>query len=131
MFDVAPLFPVEDIGYVVADGASRMGVERGEYVPVLRLEAPQNGLGEGVGVVGEASIGGAYRVDGAASRVVQDAAHILQGLVRRVVSAVSFALLGGGCYAVGMPLLERVAAGGDERSEVGVASLSLRYAGVL
>ena len=39
MFDVAPLFPVEDPGHMLADGASGMGVELGEGVPVLCLEA--------------------------------------------------------------------------------------------
>ena len=58
MFDGARLFPVEDIWYVAAHGASDMGVKCGERVPVFRLEAIQNGLEDGVGVIGEASNGG-------------------------------------------------------------------------
>ena len=130
MFDAAPLFPVEDLGHMFAEGASGMGVELGEGVPVLCLEAVQDGLEDGVGVVGEAPIGGAHRVDGTASRVLQDAADVPQGLVRRVVSAVSFVFLGCGCYAVGVPFLELVAAGGEERAEVGVSVPCLRCVGV-
>ena len=75
-------------------------------------------------------IGGAHCVDGAASRVLQDAADVPQGLVRRVVSAVPFAFLGCGCYAVGVPFLKLLAAGGEERAEVGISPLCLRCAGV-
>ena len=91
MFDGAPLFPVEDFGHMLADGASGVGVELGEGIPVLCLEAVQDCLEDGVGVVGEAPLGGAHRVDGTAPRVLQDAADVPQGLVRRVVSAVYFA----------------------------------------
>ena len=35
MFDGALLFPVEDLGHMFADGASGMGVELGEGVPLL------------------------------------------------------------------------------------------------
>ena len=70
-------------------------------------------------------------MDGPASRVLQDAANVPQGLVRRVASAVSFAFLGCGCHALGMPFLELVAAGAEERSDVGFWFLSLRCAGVL
>ena len=129
MFDGAPLFPVEDLGHMFADGASGMGLELGEGLPVLCLEAVQESLEDGVGVVGEAPLGGAHRVDGTAPRVLQDAADILQGLVRRVVSAVSFVFLGCGRYAVGVPFLELMAAGGEERAKVGVSVSCLRCAG--
>ena len=76
VFDDAPLFPVEDPGHMLADGVSGVGVELGEGVPVLRLEAVQDCLEDGVGVIGEASFGGADRVDGTASRVLQDAADV-------------------------------------------------------
>ena len=69
-------------------------------------------------------------MDGAASRVLEDAADVAQGLVWRVLSALSFAFLGGGRHAVGVPLLELVEAGGEGRSEPGVVFLSLRCAGV-
>ena len=121
VFDGAPLFPVEDPRHMLADGASGMGVEVGEGVPVLCLEAVQDCLEDGVGVVGEAPPRCAHRVDGTTPRVFQDAADIPQGLVRRVVSAVSFAFMGCGRYAVGVPFLELVAPGGEERTEVGVS----------
>ena len=76
MFDGAPLFPVEDPGHMLADGVSGVGVELGEGVPVLCLEAVQDCLEDGVGVIGEASFGGAYCVDGTAPRVLQDAADV-------------------------------------------------------
>ena len=38
--------------------------------------------------------------------------------------------LGCGCYAVGVPFLELVAAGGEELAEVGVSVPCLRCAGV-
>ena len=129
MFDGAPLFLVADPGHMLADGASGMGVEVGEGVPVLSLEAVQDCLKDGVGVVGEAPLGGAHRVDGTSPRVFQDAADVPQGLVRRVVSAVSFAFLGRGRYAAGVPFLELVAAGGEERAEVRVSVSCLRCAG--
>ena len=75
-------------------------------------------------------MGGAHRVNGTASCVLQDVAHVLQGPVRLVVSAVSFAALGCGCYAVGVPFPELVAAGGDERAEVSVSVPCLRCAGL-
>ena len=76
MFDGAALFPVEDPGHMLADGVSGVGVELGEGVPVLCLEAVQDCLEDGVGVVGEASFGGAHRVDGTAPCVLQDAADV-------------------------------------------------------
>ena len=94
MFDGALLFPVEDPGHMLPDGASGMGVEVGEGVPVLCLEAVQDCLEDGVGVVDEAPLGGAHRVDCTSPRVFRDAADVPQGLVRRVVSAVSFAFMG-------------------------------------
>ena len=129
MFDGVPLFPVEDPGHMLTDGASGMGVEVGDGVPVLCLEAVQDCLEDGVRVVGEAPLGGAHRVDGTTPRVFQDAADVLQGLVRRVASAVSFAFLGCGRYAVGVPFLELVAAGGEERAEVGVLVSCFRLLG--
>ena len=129
MFDGAPLFVVEDPGHMLADGASGIGVVLGEGVPVLCLEAVQDCLEEGVGVAGEAPLGGAHRVDGTAPRVLQDAADVAQGLVRRVVSAVSFAFLGCGRYAVGVSFLELLAAGGEERTEMGIPVSCLRCAG--
>ena len=57
MFDGAPLFPVEDPGHMLADGVSGVGVELGEGVPVLCLEAVQDCLEDGVEVIGEASFG--------------------------------------------------------------------------
>ena len=75
---------------------------------MLCLEAVQDCLEDGVGVIGEASFGGADRVDGTAPCVLQEAADVPQGLVRRVVSAVSFAFLGCGRYAVGVPFLALV-----------------------
>ena len=129
MFNGAPPFPVEDPGHMLADGVSGVGVELGQGVPVLCLEAVQDCLEDGVGVIGEASLRGAHRVDGTALRVLQDAADVPQGLVRRVVSAVSFAFPGCGHYAVGVPFLELVAAGGEERTEVGVPVSCLRCAG--
>ena len=77
----------------------------------------------------EASLRGAQRVDGTAPRVLQHAADVPQGLVRRVVSAVCLAFLGCGRYAVGVPFLELVAAGGEERTEVGVPVSYLLCAG--
>ena len=76
---------------------------------------------DGVEVVGEAALRSAQRVDGTASRVLQDAADIPQGLVRPVVSALFFAFLGCGRYAVGLTFLEPGAAGGEERAAVGVS----------
>ena len=111
------------------DGASGMGVEPGEGVPVLCLEAVWDGLDDGVGVDDEASIGGAHCVDSAASRVLQDAPDVPQGLVRRVVSAIPLAFLGCSCYAVRLPFLKLVAAGGQEREEVGVSLACFRCAG--
>ena len=73
--------------------------------------------------------GGAHRMDGTSSCVFQDAADVPQGLVRRIVSAVSFAFLRCGRYAVGVPFLELVAAGGEERAEVGVSVWCFRCAG--
>ena len=96
---------------------------------MLCLKAAQDCLGDGVGVIGEASLRGSHRVDGTAPRVFQDAADVPQGLVRRVVSAVSFAFLGCGRYAVGVPFLELVAAGGEGCTEVGVPVSCLRCAG--
>ena len=90
------------------DGASDMGVERGERVPVLRLDAIQNGLEDGDRVAGDVSLGSAYRVDGAAACVLQDAADIPEQLVRCVVSAVLFAFSGGSSHAVGMLLVVNV-----------------------
>ena len=116
-------------GHMLADGVSGVGVKLGEGVPVLCLEAVEDCLEDGVGVIGEASLGGAHRVDGTAPRVLQDAADVPQGLVRRLVSAVSFAFLGCGRYAVGVPFLELVAAGGEERTEVGVPVSCLWCAG--
>ena len=121
MLHCAPFLPVEDLGHKFADSASGMGVEHGEGVPVLCVKGVQDGLEDGVGVVVEASIGGAHLVDGAASCVLQNAADIPQG--RRVVSAESFAVLGCGCHAVGIPFLKLVAASGEERAEVGVPFL--------
>ena len=97
VFDGAPLFVVEDLGHMLADGASGMGVELEEGLPLLCLEAVQDGLDDVVGVVGEAPIGCVQSVDGTASCVFQDAADVPQGLVRCVVSALSFAFLGCGC----------------------------------
>ena len=96
---------------------------------MLCLEAVQDCLEDGVGVIGAASFGGAYRVDGTAPRVLQDAADVPQGLVRRVVSALSFAFLGCSGYAVGVPFLELVAAGAEERTEVGCPVSCFRCAG--
>ena len=96
---------------------------------MLCLEALQDCLEDGIGVIGEAPRKRAHRVDGTAPRVLQDAADVLQGLVRRVLSAVSFAFLGCGRYAVGVPFLELVAADGEERTEVGVLVSCLRCAG--
>ena len=107
-----------------------MGVEPAEGVPEWCLEAVQDRMEDGVGVVGEAFLGGAHRVDGTASCVLQDAADVPQGLVLRVVSAVSFVFLGCGRYAVGVPFLEWVAAGCDERVEMGVSVSCLWCAGV-
>ena len=129
VFDGAPLFPVEDPGHMLADGVSGVGVKLGGGVPVLCLEAVEDCLEDGVGVIGEASLEGAHRVDVTAPRVLQDAADVPQGLVRRVVSAVSFAFLGCSRYAVGVPFLELMAAGGEERTEVGVPVSCLRCAG--
>ena len=129
MFDGAPLFPVEDPGHMLADGASGMGVELREGVPVLCLEAVQDCLEDYVGVVGEAPLGGAHRVDGTAPRVLQNGADVPQGLVRRVVSPVSFAFLGCGRYVVGVPFLELLAAGGEEVTKVGVLVSCLQCAG--
>ena len=70
------------------------------------LEAVQDSLQDSVGVIGEVSIGGVHCVDGAASPVLQDAAHVPQGLVWCVLSAVPFAFLGCGSHAVGMPFLK-------------------------
>ena len=108
-----------------------MGVDHGGGYHVLRPEAMQNSLEDGVGVAREAPNGGAHGVDGAASGIVKNTADGPQELVRRVVSAVDFALLGCGCHAVGMSFLELVAAGGEERLELGVMFPSLRCAGVL
>ena len=85
--------------------------------------------GYAVRVVGEASLGGAQRVDDAASCVLQDAADVPQGLVRRVISAVPFAFLGCGCYAVCVPFLKLVAAGGEDRAGLGGSLLCLRCSG--
>ena len=104
---------------------------RPDSIPMLRPEAVQDSLEDGVRVAGKAYIGVAHRPDSAASRVLQDAADVPQGLVQRVVSAASFALLGCGCHEVGMPFAELVAAGAEERSKVGVEFLRLRCAGVL
>ena len=82
-----------------------------------------------VGVIGEAPLGSAHRVDGTVPRVLQNAVDVPQGLVRRVVSAVSFAFLGCGRYAVVVPFLQLVAACGEERTEVGVPFSCLRCAG--
>ena len=68
------------------------------------LEAVQDGLQDVVGVVAEAPVGGAHRVDGM-SCVLQDAADLPQRLIRPVVSAASFAFLRCGCNAVGVPFL--------------------------
>ena len=57
MFDGAPLFPVEDLWQMFADGASGMGVELGEGVPVLCLEAVQDCLQDSIWVVGEGPSG--------------------------------------------------------------------------
>ena len=97
---------------------------------MLCLEAVQDGLEDGVGVVGASSIGCAHRVDDVVSRVLRDAADVLQGLVRCVLSAVPFAFLGCGCYAKGAPFLKLAAAGGEERAEVAVLLLCLWRAGV-
>ena len=129
MFDGAPLFPVEDPGHMLAAGVSGVGVELGEGVPVMCLEAVHDCLEDGVRDIGEASLGGAHRVDDTAPRVLQDAADVPQGLVPCVVSAVSFAFLGCDRYAVGVPFLELVATGGEERTEVGVPVSCLRCAG--
>ena len=43
---------------------------------MLCLEAVQDCLEDRVGVIGEASFGGAYRVDGTAPRVLQNAADV-------------------------------------------------------
>ena len=59
-----------------------------------------------------------------------EAADVQQGLVQRVVSPVSFAFLSGCCYAVGVPFLKLVAAGGEEHAAVGVSLPGLRCAGV-
>ena len=96
---------------------------------MLCLEAVQDCLEDYVGVVGEAPFGGAHRVDCTAPRVFQDAADVPQGLVRRVVSAVSFAFLGCGRYAERVPFLGLVAAGGEKPAEVGVSVSYLRCAG--
>ena len=74
-------------------------------------------------------LGGVHQADGTTPRVFQDAADVPQGLVRHVVSAVSFAFLGRGRYAVGVPFLELVAAGGEERAEVAVLVSCFRCAG--
>ena len=74
MFDGAPLFLVEDHGHMLADGASGIGVEVGEGVLVLCLEAVQDCLEDGVGVVGEAPLGVAHCMDGTSPCVFQDAA---------------------------------------------------------
>ena len=129
MFDGAPLFPVEDPRHMLADGASGMGVEVGEGVPVLCLEAVQDCLEDGIGVLAEAPLGGAHRVDGMTLCVFQDAADVPQGPVRRVVSAVSLAFLCCSRYAAGVPFLELVAADGEERAEVGVPVPCFRCAG--
>ena len=120
MFNRALLFPVEDPGHMLADGASGVGVELGEGVPVLCLEAVQDCLEDGIGVIGADPLGVAHRVDDTPPRVLQDAADVPQGLLRRVVAALSFAFLGCGRYAVGVPFLELVAAGVEDRTEVGV-----------
>ena len=69
-------------------------------------------------------------MDGTEPRVLQDAADVSQGLVQRVVSAASFAFLGCSRYALGMPFLELVAAGAEERTEVGVPVSCFQCAGV-
>ena len=130
MFHGVPLFQVEDLGHMFADGASPMGVELREGAPVLCLEGVQDGLEDGVRVLGGASIGAAHRVDGTVSGVLQDVADLPQGLVRRVISAVSLAFLGSSCFAVGVPFLELVAPGGEECAELGVLVPCLRCAGV-
>ena len=68
-------------------------------------------------------------MDGTAPRVFQDAADVPQGLVRRVVSAVIFAFVGCGRYAEGVPFLELVAAGGEERAEMHVPVSCFQFAG--
>ena len=96
---------------------------------MLRLEAVQDCLEDGVRVVGEGPPGGAHGVDGEVPRVLQNGADVPHGLVRCVVSAVSFVFLVCGGYAVGVPFLEPVAAGGEVRTEVNVLVSCLRCAG--
>ena len=98
---------------------------------MLRPEANQYGWEDGVRVLGDDPIGVAHRVDGSATRVLQDAADVPQALVRRVISGVPFAFLGCGCNAVGMSFLELVAVGGEERCQVGISWVRLWCAGVL
>ena len=93
------------------------------------LEAVQDCLEDGVGIVGEPPLWGAQHVDGTAPRILHDAADVPQGLVRCVVSAVFFVFLGCGRYAVCVPFLELVAAGGEERAEVGFSVWCFRCAG--
>ena len=69
---------------------------------MLRIQAIRNGLEDSVRVVGEASVGGAHRVDGVVPSVLQDAVDLPQGLIRRVVSAVPLQFLGGDRHAVAM-----------------------------
>ena len=124
VLDGVPLFPFVDLGHIFADCASGMGVKRGEGVPVLCLEAIQDGLEDSFGVIGEDSIRDVHCVDDVASCVLQDAADALQGLVRCAVYSLPFAFLGCGCHALCLPFLELVA-GGEERFEVGVSFLSI------
>ena len=61
---------------MLTDHVSCVGVELGEGAPVLCLEAVQDCLEDGVGVIGEASFGAAHCLDGTAPRVLQDAADV-------------------------------------------------------
>ena len=105
------------------------GSSSGRASPCCAWKLSRKAWKNGVGVVGETPLGGAHRVDATTPRVLQDAADVLQGLVRRVVSAVSSPFLGCGRYALGVPFLALVAAGGEERVEVGVPVFCFRSAG--
>ena len=89
VFRGATLSSVEDPGDVAVHGVSCVG----ECVPMLCLEDIQDGLEDRVGVVGEPLIIRLYRVD-VAVPLVRHAADEVHGLVRCVVSALSFLFLG-------------------------------------
>ena len=105
------------------------GSRSGKASPCCAWKLSRTGWRTASGPLVRPPSGFAHRVDGTSPRVFQDEADVPQGLVRRVVSAVSFAFLGCGRYTVGVPFLEPVAVGGEERAEVGVSVSCFRCAG--